>query len=82
MRGLVVEDKWKRVLNYQQRTLHNFLEIFAAAGCVETEQLSRKLIYKKDNDNFRSYEELYPTVAQGKYLEHINSDSYHHQRNL
>lgn len=68
MRGLVVEDKWKRVRNYQQETVKDFLEIFAGAGCTKLEQLNRNLIHKKVNDTIKSYEEIYPTVRYGEYL--------------
>ena len=62
MRGLVVSDKWERVKNYQEQTLDDFTELFAAAGCTKLEQLNRSLIYKKVNYQIKSYEELYPTI--------------------
>ncbi|MCB0664036.1 MAG: FMN-binding glutamate synthase family protein, partial [Saprospiraceae bacterium] len=68
MRGLVVQDKWKRVKNYQERTLKDFTELFAAAGCTDLNQLNRSYIYKKLNNEIRSYEEIYPTPAAGSYL--------------
>lgn len=71
MRGLVVEDKWMRVRNYQHETVDDFLEIFAGAGCTKLEQLNRNLIHKKVNDTIKSYEEIYPTVPYGYYLEKI-----------
>lgn len=60
MRGLVVQDKWQRVKNYQEQTLDDFVELFAAAGCRELSQLNRSMIYKKVNDEIKSYSELYP----------------------
>lgn len=60
MRGLAVSDKWQRVMNYQHKTLADFSELFAAAGCTELHQLKRDLIYKKVNDKILSYQELYP----------------------
>lgn len=68
MRGLVVEEKWKRVKNYQYETVEDFLDLFAAAGCNSTDQLNRKYIYKQITDCTKSYEELYPTVPTGSYL--------------
>lgn len=68
MRGLVVEEKWKRVRNYQAATLNDFKELFAAAGCTKLEQLNRSMIHKKMGDTIKSYEELYPTICQGSYL--------------
>lgn len=71
MRGLVVEDKWKRVKNYQHETVNDFLEIFAGAGCSDLNQLNRNLIHKKVNDTIKSYEEIYPTVIYGSLLNRI-----------
>jgi len=59
-RGLVVSDKWKRVKNYQEQTLEDFLQLFAAAGCTDLDQLNRGMIYKKVNNEIMSYAELYP----------------------
>ncbi|MEO6884219.1 MAG: FMN-binding glutamate synthase family protein [Bacteroidia bacterium] len=68
MRGLVVSDKWERVKNYQEQTMNDFLELFAAAGCTELSQLNRNLIYKKVNAEIKSYNVLYPTVVAGTFL--------------
>lgn len=68
MRGLVVEEKWKRVKNYQHETVHDFLELFAAAGCTDLSQLDRRFIHKKVGDQIISYEELYPTLKAGALL--------------
>src|SRR5699024_1916029 len=68
VRGLDVEVKWKRVRNYQQRTVEDFLEIFAASGCTDLTQLDRTMIYKKLHDNIRSYETYFPTKEPGEYL--------------
>ena len=68
MNGLVVADKWKRVKNYQQQTLDDFLELFAAAGCERLSELNRTMINKKINDKIESYSVFYPSVATGAYL--------------
>lgn len=68
VRGLNIEVKWKRVKNYQQRTVEDFLEIFAAAGNTDYKQLNRSMIYKKLHDNIRSYETYFPTKKPGEYL--------------
>lgn len=68
-RGLVVADKWQRVRNYHDQTLNDFLELFAACGCTELEQLNRSHINKRVRDKNISYEKLYPTVAAGSYLQ-------------
>lgn len=73
VRGLNVDEKWKWVRNYQQRTVADFLDLFAASGCQKLSQLNRRRIYKKLNDNIRSYETYYPTIKYGSYLGEGNS---------
>lgn len=70
--GLVVEDKWKRVQSYQHETLDDFIQLLAAAGCTELSQLNRKLIYKQIDDEIKSYDEWYPTVKRGAFLQKLS----------
>lgn len=72
MRGLVVEDKWKRVKNYQHEVVREFLELFAAAGCTKLSELNRTFIFKRIENEIRCYEDVYPTVKAGEYLK-LNS---------
>lgn len=58
MRGLVVEDKWVRVKNYQHETVEDFMELMSAAGCTELSQLNRRLIYKQVNGKCIPFDEL------------------------
>ncbi len=74
MRGLVVEDKWKRVKNYQHETLNDFLALLAGAGISKLDMLHRNLIHKKVGDDIKSYEELYPSVKSGAYLKKKKQD--------
>ncbi|SRX55937.1 FMN-binding glutamate synthase family protein [Aequorivita sp. CIP111184] len=71
MRGLVVEDKWKRVKNYQGQTVKEFLELFAAAGCKTLSDLNRSYIFKQVETEIKCYEEIYPTIVKGKFLKEI-----------
>lgn len=64
-RGLVVEDKWKRVRNYHERTLYGFLELFSAAGCKKLSDLNRSFIFKQVETEVKCYEDIYPPVALG-----------------
>ncbi len=64
MKGLVVEEKWKRVVNYHHETLNDFLDIFAASGCTELSQLNRSMIYKQLRYKENCFEDLYPTPAK------------------
>jgi len=63
--GLVVEEKWKRVRNYQAETLREFLEIFAAAGCRSLSDLNRGRVYKNVDNGLHTYEDIYPTPEPG-----------------
>lgn len=72
MRGLVVEDKWKRVRNYHFQTLEDFRDLLAGAGCSSLDHLNRKLVYKNFNTKNKSYETIYPTVKAGKYLKDLS----------
>lgn len=69
MRGLVVEDKWKRVKNYQGETVKEFLELFAAAGCKSLSDLNRSFIFKQIETEIKCYEEIYPTISSGKFIQ-------------
>lgn len=60
MHGLVVEEKWQRVRNYQGETLKEFLELLAAAGCTSLDQLNRSLIMMQHGDSVKSYDQVYP----------------------
>lgn len=72
-KGLVVEDKWKRVKNYQEQTMDDFMELFAAAGCTKLSELNRSMIYKKINDQIKPYSTFYPHVETGVYLKHLSA---------
>lgn len=60
-RGLVVADKWQRVRNYHNETVQDFLELVAAAGITDLEQLDRSRIYKRvDTEEIRRLDEIRP----------------------
>lgn len=67
-RGLVVEDKWKRVMNYQQSTVRDFLEVFSAAGCKVLEDLDSHKIYKQVNGKGAPFSQIYPELVQSDVL--------------
>ena len=60
-RGFVVEEKWKYVLNYQQETVKEFLELIAASGFDNAEELNRKHIHLNVGNEVKTYEEIYPS---------------------
>lgn len=69
MRGLVVEDKWARVRNYQRAVLKEYLDLLAAAGTTHPEQLDRSKIYKRiSGEEVHCFADLYPEVEAGSML--------------
>ena len=68
VRGLAVSEKWERVKNYQENVVEEFTELLAAAGCHSPEELHRGHIYLKKENDWLTYEEVYPSVAEGAYL--------------
>ncbi len=59
MNGLVISEKWKRVKNYHEEVIEEFLELLAASGCSSTDELNRSMIYQKHKETtWVSYEEL------------------------
>ncbi len=60
MRGLVVQEKWVRVKNYQEEAVKDFMELMAATGCTDLNQLSRQLIYRQVEGKSVSFAKIYP----------------------
>lgn len=60
IRGLVVEDKYKRVANYHQEIIKDFKALFAASGCSDLEELDRTYIHKQVNRKTVSFADIYP----------------------
>lgn len=59
-RGLVVEDKWKRVKNYHEETLKDFLALFSAAGCKSLSDMNRNIIFRQINGKEVCFSDIYP----------------------
>lgn len=69
VKGLVVEDKAPRAKNYQEATVHSFLELIAAAGLDNPGDLRREHISKRVGMNsIKTYDEIYPYVKEGCLL--------------
>ncbi|AIM37187.1 glutamate synthase [Sphingobacterium sp. ML3W] len=66
--GLVVEEKWKRVKNYHEEILKDFLDLLAASGSPNLKHLNRSLIHKRQNNKHRSFEEIYPSIPEGAFI--------------
>ncbi|MEL6925852.1 MAG: glutamate synthase-related protein, partial [Bacteroidota bacterium] len=68
--GLVVSDKKVRVAHYQQDTIMSFVELMAAAGIRDHHRLNRSMVHRRISMNTtRQYEEIYPSVVEGCFLE-------------
>jgi glutamate synthase domain-containing protein 2 len=67
--GLVVDDKKHRVANYHRDTIESAMELTAAAGLTDPHHITRGHIFRRVFMNqVRSFEEIYPSVAAGLYL--------------
>jgi glutamate synthase domain-containing protein 2 len=70
MKGLVVEDKKKRVANYHKNTVESFVELIGAAGIDHPDKINRTHVYRRVFMNMvKTYEEIYPTLPEGCLLE-------------
>ncbi len=69
-KGLHVEHKSSRVYNYHKNTIKSAVEIVAAMGLTDFDQLGRDAIYQWSGENNRSMQmsEIFPEVEKGAYL--------------
>ncbi len=66
MKGLNVEDKSERVANYHHSTIHSFMELIAAAGLTNPNDIMPAHINRRVSmSRIMKYDELYPTVEAG-----------------
>jgi len=69
VRGLVVEDKFPRVANYQRDTVRAFLEILGAAGLDSPEELEpRHILRRVSPTEIKTYREIYENLEPGQLL--------------
>lgn len=69
-RGLVVEDKYKRVANYHKATVHSFLELAGAMGVVHIDDLGPEHIHHRtDYAHTKSYADLYGVCPENALLQ-------------
>lgn len=68
-KSLDVEDKYRRVANYQKNTVHSFLDVLGAMGVKTPEELHPGLIkcYIAVGEN-KSYADIYPHLLPGELL--------------
>jgi len=69
MKGLVVEDKARRVYNFHKATIESFIELMAASGVISPDDLKREHINRRDGTTrVLKYSDIYPEVPVGSYL--------------
>ena len=67
--ALDVDLKATRVANYHAAMIENLMELVAAAGLSELEELQPRHIYRRvHGTHIRHYAELYPSITQGCLL--------------
>ena len=74
--GLVVSDKKERVANFQNETVHSFVELLAASGLKSMSEIKRHHFYRRITmKEIRRYDEIYPYLPVGCSLEETNAPS-------
>ncbi|MBV1888321.1 MAG: FMN-binding glutamate synthase family protein [Urechidicola sp.] len=69
MKGLVVEDKAERTMNYQHETVYSFLELVAACGLNSPHEITRNHINKRVGINkTMKFSDVFPEVEIGSLL--------------
>ena len=70
MAGLDVQDKGRRVQQYQAKTVHTALEIIGACGLDHPSHLTTDHIWKRfDGFGAKSYKDIYPEVPIGSLVD-------------
>ena len=69
VKGLNVDDKKVRVANFHKQTIESFVELMAASGIKDPDQINRSHVYRRIvmNKNMR-YDEIYPYIEPGCLL--------------
>lgn len=63
-KALNVEDKARRVTNFQRETIHNLVELLAGAGLDDLQQLKPEHINRRVNGTVvKTYKQLYPFIS-------------------
>lgn len=68
-KALVVSDKKQRVYNYHRETVHSFVELMAASGLKNHDQINRAHIHSRVTMNrTERYDEIFPYLERGCLL--------------
>ena len=69
MKALVVSDKTERVYNYHRETMKGFVELMAASGMPNPDQINRSHVFRRIIMNrHERYDEIYPYIPKGCLL--------------
>lgn len=69
IKGLDVDDKGQRIANYQDETVRSFLEMLAAAGLDNPNEIERRHINRRVGiHTIQKYSEIYPEPMVGELL--------------
>lgn len=68
-KGLVVEEKYKRVHSFQQKTVHVVADILSSTGFHDVGELNRSHIYRRvSQESVKRFDQIYPIVRNGSFL--------------
>jgi len=74
--GLVPEDKEIKVARYHAETVHSFVELLAAAGLRNHQQIDRTYVHRRLSvHESKSLAEIMPPVPKGEFLDESNIPS-------
>ncbi|MFY0652920.1 MAG: FMN-binding glutamate synthase family protein [Cyclobacteriaceae bacterium] len=69
VKGLVVNDKVRRVANFHEETVNSFVEFMGATGVNDISKIKRHHVYRRINQTeIKTYAEIYPQVQLGEYV--------------
>jgi glutamate synthase domain-containing protein 2 len=73
VKGLDVSDKKVRVANYHKETVKSFVELMAASGLSQHDQINRSHIYRRIiMSNTMRYDEIYPYLGKNALINKQN----------
>lgn len=68
-KGLVPEDKWDRVRNFQQKTVHAAVDIMSSAGISSPHEVNRTHIFRRvSQEQVKRYDQVFPMVKPGAFI--------------
>jgi len=77
IKGLDVGDKSERVANFHEATLKSFVELTAATGIEDPENLRREHINRRISQaSVMKYSDIFPYIERGSLLNKDNLDAY------